>query len=297
MAAQNPPIGTAPPSQGRSSSTTAAPRSSRLSHEAFEREFGAIGSGAIYVWQVPVRITHWLIVASIVVLSVTGLYIHGPFFPAPDDRERGRPDGDDAVHPRDHRHRLHVRLRRPLLLGLRRQQLLELAGDHPPQPGAALLGPRDGQVLPVPAPRPGPRHGPQLPGRRDLHDRLDRDGRPDPHRPPADGVGPRGPADHDVLRLGQHGPGRDPDRPHAPLPPHLPVRRLRDPPRLLRDPRRLRGAERDDVLDLLGLEEHQAGRGRSRRSASPGAAHRRSTTGSRSRRTSSGRRPPATADG
>jgi Ni/Fe-hydrogenase 1 B-type cytochrome subunit len=33
----------------------------------------------VYVWQIPVRITHWLIAGSIVVLSVTGLYIGRPF--------------------------------------------------------------------------------------------------------------------------------------------------------------------------------------------------------------------------
>lgn len=32
-----------------------------------------------YVWQLPVRVTHWLIALSIVVLSVTGLYIGHPF--------------------------------------------------------------------------------------------------------------------------------------------------------------------------------------------------------------------------
>jgi Ni/Fe-hydrogenase 1 B-type cytochrome subunit len=32
-----------------------------------------------YVWQIPVRVTHWLIAGSIVVLSVTGLYIGHPF--------------------------------------------------------------------------------------------------------------------------------------------------------------------------------------------------------------------------
>jgi Ni/Fe-hydrogenase 1 B-type cytochrome subunit len=37
----------------------------------------------LYVWQVPVRATHWVIVACIVILSVTGLYIADPFlFPA-----------------------------------------------------------------------------------------------------------------------------------------------------------------------------------------------------------------------
>jgi Ni/Fe-hydrogenase 1 B-type cytochrome subunit len=38
-----------------------------------------IGSQPIYVWEVPVRVTHWLIVLSITVLSVTGWYIHAPF--------------------------------------------------------------------------------------------------------------------------------------------------------------------------------------------------------------------------
>jgi Ni/Fe-hydrogenase 1 B-type cytochrome subunit len=33
----------------------------------------------VYVWQIPVRLTHWLIALSIVVLSVTGLYIGHPF--------------------------------------------------------------------------------------------------------------------------------------------------------------------------------------------------------------------------
>ena len=33
----------------------------------------------VYVWQIPVRITHWLIAGSIVVLSVTGFYIGRPF--------------------------------------------------------------------------------------------------------------------------------------------------------------------------------------------------------------------------
>jgi Ni/Fe-hydrogenase 1 B-type cytochrome subunit len=34
----------------------------------------------VYVWQLPVRISHWLIVFSIAVLSVTGWYIHSPFW-------------------------------------------------------------------------------------------------------------------------------------------------------------------------------------------------------------------------
>jgi Ni/Fe-hydrogenase 1 B-type cytochrome subunit len=33
----------------------------------------------VYVWEWPVRVTHWLIAASIVVLSATGIYIGRPF--------------------------------------------------------------------------------------------------------------------------------------------------------------------------------------------------------------------------
>ena len=33
----------------------------------------------LYVWQVPVRITHWVIVGCIVILSTTGAYIADPF--------------------------------------------------------------------------------------------------------------------------------------------------------------------------------------------------------------------------
>jgi len=87
MAAQNPSIGSAPgvaePPAPDGSGTPVV----RVTHEAFEREFGAIGSGAIYVWEVPVRVTHWLIVTSIVVLTITGLYIHGPFLTAPSASE------------------------------------------------------------------------------------------------------------------------------------------------------------------------------------------------------------------
>jgi Ni/Fe-hydrogenase 1 B-type cytochrome subunit len=34
---------------------------------------------AIYVWELPVRIVHWTIVLALIVLSVTGYYIHHPF--------------------------------------------------------------------------------------------------------------------------------------------------------------------------------------------------------------------------
>jgi Ni/Fe-hydrogenase 1 B-type cytochrome subunit len=53
---------------------------------------GAAGHGAehesggrirIYVWQVPVRVTHWVTAAAIVALSVTGGYIADPFLIPP----------------------------------------------------------------------------------------------------------------------------------------------------------------------------------------------------------------------
>ena len=37
----------------------------------------------VYVWEWPVRVTHWLIVLSIVVLSATGIYIGHPFLASP----------------------------------------------------------------------------------------------------------------------------------------------------------------------------------------------------------------------
>ncbi len=42
---------------------------------------GAPGSGLVrqYVWELPVRLTHWITVLCILVLAATGLYIHNPF--------------------------------------------------------------------------------------------------------------------------------------------------------------------------------------------------------------------------
>lgn len=37
----------------------------------------------VYVWEMPVRLTHWIIFFSIVILSVTGYYIGHPFISAP----------------------------------------------------------------------------------------------------------------------------------------------------------------------------------------------------------------------
>jgi len=42
----------------------------------------------VYVWQWPVRLSHWLIVASIAVLAATGIYIGNPFLPVPGEATR-----------------------------------------------------------------------------------------------------------------------------------------------------------------------------------------------------------------
>jgi Ni,Fe-hydrogenase I cytochrome b subunit len=47
------------------------------------------GQGAtrpIYVWEVPVRVTHWIIVGCVIVLSVTGAYIADLFLIRPAGR-------------------------------------------------------------------------------------------------------------------------------------------------------------------------------------------------------------------
>jgi Ni/Fe-hydrogenase 1 B-type cytochrome subunit len=51
-------------------------------------EAAAVGAASplirVYVWDLPVRITHWLIVISLTVLAITGYYIGNPFIVAPD---------------------------------------------------------------------------------------------------------------------------------------------------------------------------------------------------------------------
>jgi Ni/Fe-hydrogenase 1 B-type cytochrome subunit len=36
----------------------------------------------VYIWQLPVRIVHWMIVLCLIVLSLTGFYLHNPFLVA-----------------------------------------------------------------------------------------------------------------------------------------------------------------------------------------------------------------------
>ena len=42
----------------------------------------------VYVWEVPVRLAHWLIALSIAVLSATGLYLGHPFMTVPGPAEQ-----------------------------------------------------------------------------------------------------------------------------------------------------------------------------------------------------------------
>src|SRR4030088_565941 len=37
----------------------------------------------LYVWELPVRVAHWLIVFTIIVLAITGLYLDRPFLVGP----------------------------------------------------------------------------------------------------------------------------------------------------------------------------------------------------------------------
>ena len=55
-------------------------------NQAASQAMGAEGATQrvrLYVWQQPVRITHWVTAAAIVVLCLTGLYIADPFLLPP----------------------------------------------------------------------------------------------------------------------------------------------------------------------------------------------------------------------
>ncbi len=49
---------------------------------ATPKEFTEEVTGRVYVWEVPVRLTHWVNVLAIVVLSFTGYYIGNPYITA-----------------------------------------------------------------------------------------------------------------------------------------------------------------------------------------------------------------------
>ena len=43
----------------------------------------AVAKERVYVWELPVRLTHWLLFFSILILSATGYYIGHPFISVP----------------------------------------------------------------------------------------------------------------------------------------------------------------------------------------------------------------------
>jgi Ni/Fe-hydrogenase 1 B-type cytochrome subunit len=56
----------------------------RHGHADRHRPVDRTGVRSVYVWEWPVRITHWVIVAALVVLSFTGWWLHDPWFaPSP----------------------------------------------------------------------------------------------------------------------------------------------------------------------------------------------------------------------
>jgi len=64
--------------------STSDPTSSEGAHRVIDSFVPARSQRVrIYVWEIPVRITHWTIVTCVVVLSVTGAYIADPFLIAP----------------------------------------------------------------------------------------------------------------------------------------------------------------------------------------------------------------------
>jgi len=66
---------TAPAPATATSGTHAAPDHGAAAHE-IDRPHERV---RLYIWQIPVRLTHWVTAGCIVILSVTGLYIADPF--------------------------------------------------------------------------------------------------------------------------------------------------------------------------------------------------------------------------
>jgi Ni/Fe-hydrogenase 1 B-type cytochrome subunit len=56
----------------------------------------------VYVWELPVRVTHWVVVGSLLVLMLTGYYVHHPFIGAKPGTGPGHPGFtmglDRAIH-------------------------------------------------------------------------------------------------------------------------------------------------------------------------------------------------------
>lgn len=54
----------------------------KVAQAVIREEHTAFPLMRVYVWQLPVRLAHWIIVVSIAVLSFTGYYMHNPFIVA-----------------------------------------------------------------------------------------------------------------------------------------------------------------------------------------------------------------------
>ncbi len=132
-----------------------------------------LGLVRTYVWEKPVRISHWLMFFAFIALSFTGLYMHRPFL-----LTSGR-----ASFLMARMRFIHVvsgfvliaAIALALLLVFQRQLLgaLVVLRSHPPQ---AMGGHgSDARVLPVHALRSRPPRGPQPSGRIFIRDHLSAD--------------------------------------------------------------------------------------------------------------------------
>ncbi len=54
-----------------------------MSVMAAESRFAPVAVERLYIWELPVRLTHWAIFFSVLILSVTGYYIGHPFISVP----------------------------------------------------------------------------------------------------------------------------------------------------------------------------------------------------------------------
>jgi Ni/Fe-hydrogenase 1 B-type cytochrome subunit len=135
-------------------------RSVRRAHEAGTRP----ARHTVYVWELPVRIVDWTIVITLVVLSITGIYIYSPF-PIAASTTVGDPGFTMAsvrfIHE-NLRLCVHRRGAGPRVLGVFGQPLRALASaaaDHPPSMAGSA---RHDQLLhpPTPASAARERHNP-----------------------------------------------------------------------------------------------------------------------------------------
>ena len=141
------------------------PMSTALTHEPVTRPpLAACRPGElvrVYVWQWPVRLTHWLNAYSILVLALTGFYIGHPFItvsgPAGQHFVMGWVEDDPLL--RGHRLRPLRRLARGV--DVHGQPLRDLGQVHPGRqaPAAGAVG--QPALLPVPAATAAGVRGPQ----------------------------------------------------------------------------------------------------------------------------------------